>query len=333
MPGLLDPIRIGSLELPNRLVMPPMATGLATADGIVTDPLIAHYRERASGIGLVIVEHSYVMPAGQASEQQLGIYSDHLVPGLRRLAQAVRGQGTRVAVQMNHAGTSALPGPSLGSPAGPSAVPPTDSGVVTRELTLSEIEDVIEAFGQAARRAQEAGFDAVEVHGAHGYLNNQFASPLANRRSDAYGGSLQKRMRFPLEVVSEVRRQVGTRYPVLYRLGASDMGEGGLTIQDGQRIAAALVEAGVNAIDVSGGLAGADPPHLTGQGYFIPLAEEIKQAVDVPVIGVGGITQPEFADQVVRQGRVDMVAVGRSILNDPQWPRKAMAALSEADRG
>ena len=139
-------------------------------------------------------------------------------------------------------------------------------------------------------------------------------------------------MRFPLEVVTEVRRQVGTGYPVLYRLGASDMMRGGLTVRDGRRIAVALVEAGVDAIDVSGGFVGPEPPTATGQGYFIPLAEEIKQqaAVTVPVIGVGGITEPEYADMVVRQGRVDMVAVGRAMLNDPQWARKAVKALSSA---
>jgi len=181
----------------------------------------------------------------------------------------------------------------------------------------------------SARRlfAVKAGFDAVEVHGVHGYLLNQFTSPLTNRRSDRYGGSLENRMRLPLEIVAEVRARVGLDYPVLYRLGADDMMEGGLTVEEGQRTAVALVEAGVDVMDVSGGHCGYEIG-VTSQGYFLPLAERIKQVIEVPVIGVGGIREPEFADQVIRQGRVDLVAVGRAILHDPEWARKAVATLS-----
>jgi len=281
-------------------------------------------------VGLVIVEHACVMLAGRMHARQLGIHDDGLVPGLRRLAQAVQEQGLRVAIQINHVGAKAPPNPALGSPAGPSAVSPPGSEAVPRELSLLEIEGIVIAFGQAARRAKEAGFNAVEVHGAHGFLNNQFTSPLTNKRTDRYGGSLQNRMRLPLEIVAEVRRRVGAGYPVFYRLGASDMLEGGLTTEEGQRIAEALVGAGVDVVDVSGGLGGSLHPTLTGQGFLVPLAEEIKRVVKVPVIGVGGITEPEFADQVIREGRVDMVAVGRAILYDPQWGRKAVASLSGA---
>ena len=335
MPGLLDPIRIGSLELPNRLVMPPMGTHLATDEGEVTDALIEHYRQRAPGVGLVIVESSYVMLAGRGGLNQLGIHRDEGIPGLQRLASAVKEQDSRISIQLNHSGASALPDEALGTPAGPSAVPLPGSDVIPRELSKGEIESIITAFAQAARRAKEAGFDAVEVHGAHGYLNGQFTSPLTNRRTDEYGGSLANRICLPLEIVSEVRNLVGADYPILYRLGADDMMKGGLTIQDGRRIAAALVESGVNAIDVSGGLVGADHPTIKGQGYFIPLAEGIKQAasVQVPVIGVGGITEPAFADEVIRERRVDMVAVGRAILNDPEWAHKAVEALSMAGHG
>lgn len=330
MPGLLDPICIGSLELANRLVMPPMGTRLSGEGGEVTDRLVEHYRERAPGVGLVIVEHACVMLAGRMHAGQVGVHEDELVPGLRRLARAVQEQGARVAIQINHVGAKAPPNPALGTPAGPSAVPLPESEVVPRELSLSEIEGIVTAFGQAARRAKEAGFDGVEVHGAHGFLNNQFTSPLTNKRADRYGGNLENRMRLPLEIVAEVRRQVGAGYLVFYRLGASDMLEGGLTVEEGQRIAVALVGAGVDVVDVSGGLGGSIHPTRTGQGFLVPLAEEIKRVVTVPVIGVGGITQPEFADRVIREGRVDIVAVGRAILHDPQWGRKAVAALSGA---
>ncbi len=328
MPGLLAPIQIGPLELLNRLVMPPMATRMATADGEVTQPLIEHYRKRAPGVGLVIVEHSYVMPSGQSSPGQLGCYKDALTPGLKRLAEAIQGEGARIALQINHGGIKALANEALKAPAGPSPAVPPVSTVPTRELAVDEIKEIVQAFGQAARRAREAGFNAVEVHGAHGYINNQFLSPLRNNRIDAYGGSFKKRLRFTLEVVNEARKQVGSGIALLYRLGASDMVEGGLTIKDGQRIAAALVEAGVDVIDVSGGIIGDKSPEYTGQGYFVPLAEEIKKAVKVPVIGVGRVPEPYSAAKVIRNGRVDLLAVGRAILADPYWARKAKEALS-----
>ena len=328
MPGLLDSIHIGSIKLPNRLVMALMATEFATKQGEVTDALITHYQERVQGIGLVIAESSYVMPAGRASPQQLGIHEDNLIPGLQRLAWTVQEHGSKAAIQLKHAGAKALPNAELGSPAGPSAIAPPESESVPRELSAEEIEGIVIAFGQAARRAKEAGFDAVEVHGAHGEINNQFASPVTNKRTDRYGGSLENRILLPLEIISEVRMQVGKDYPLVYRLGADDMVKGGLTIQDGRRIATALVEAGVDVIDVTGGLGGSEHPTIKTQGYFIPLAEKIKRVARVPVIGIGGITEPEYADRVIREGRVDMVAVGRAILNDPQWTRKAVDILS-----
>ena len=328
MPGLLEPIRIGSLILPNRLVMPPMATRLATETGEVTDALVEHYRERAPGVGMVIVEHAFVTLGGRLTLTQPGIHEDGMAPGMSRLVRAIHQQDSRATLQINHCGAKALSDPTLGSPAGPSAVSLPNTDIIPRELSVEEIGGIVVAFGQAARRARDAGFDAVEVHGAHGYINNQFTSPFTNKRIDQYGGGLEKRMRLPLEIVSAVRSEVGSNYPLLYRLGANDMIEGGLTIQGGRRIARALVEAGVNAIDVSGGLGGIEHPTIKSQGYFIPMAEEIKRAARVPVIGVGGITEPAFADRVIREGRVDMVAVGRAILNDPKWARKAVDMLS-----
>jgi len=305
-----------------------MATGLATVVGEVTEDLVNHYRERAPGVGLLIVEHSYVMFPGQVSSRQLGINDGHLLSGLSRLARAIQEQGARASIQLNHGGAKALPDPATGIPAGPSTALLPESEVVPRQLSLDEIEEIVVFFGQAASRAKEAGFDAVEIHGAHGYINNQFTSPLTNKRTDQYGGGLEKRMRLPLEIVSAIRSEVGSNYPLLYRLGADDMMPGGLTIQDGRRIAVALVEAGVSAIDVSGGFVGSTHPTLKSQGYFIPMAEEIRGAARVPTIGVGGIIEPEYADRVIRERRVDMVAVGRAIFNDPEWARKAVNMLS-----
>jgi 2,4-dienoyl-CoA reductase-like NADH-dependent reductase (Old Yellow Enzyme family) len=193
-------------------------------------------------------------------------------------------------------------------------------------LKGEEVRNLVRLFGEAARRARRAGFDGVEGHGAHGYLLNQFTSPLTNTRNDEYGSSFEGRIRFPLETVTEVRRAVGSDYLLLYRLGAYD-GEGGVTIAEMQIFARRLVQAGINIIDVSGGLVGPSPDSMTGQGYFLPLAEKIKQAVEVPVIGVGGITDPVFADQAIREGRADLVAVGRALLANPDWALSAKRAL------
>ena len=186
---------------------------------------------------------------------------------------------------------------------------------------------LIVAFASAAERAMKSGFDGVEIHGAHGFLLNQFFSPLANHRNDRYGGSLKNRMRFPLEVVDRVREKTKGRL-LIYRLGADDLNTSGTKIEDAQSFAEKLEEAGVDIIDVSGGLCGSRPASLQGkQGYFVSQAEQIKNVVSIPVIGVGGIVQPEFADRIVKEGRVDLVAVGRALLEDPQWATKAIEIL------
>jgi 2,4-dienoyl-CoA reductase-like NADH-dependent reductase (Old Yellow Enzyme family) len=319
---------VGKLALKNRIVMPPMANGLADTDGRVTDQLIAHYVLRASGVGLVIVEHSYFTPQGKASPNQLGIQDDVAISGLTRLVESIHAEGTPACIQINHAGRKGNATISAVEPVALTAIPTEGSNVVPRELEKYEIEHLVRLFGEAASRARKAGFDGVEVHGAHGYLLNQFVSPMTNRRNDEYGRSFEGRIRFPVEVVTEVRRVVGSNFLVLYRLGASD-GEGrGVTIEEMQRFAQRLVQAGVNIVDVSGGLIGDAPEGMTGQGYFLPLAEKIKRAVEVPVIGVGGITDPAFADQAIRDGRVDLVAVGRALLTDPDWALSAKKTLN-----
>ena len=334
MPKLLDPLSIGGLSLKNRIVMPPMANDLATTKGEVTQALIAHYTRRAAGVGLVIVEHSYVAKGGKLSSKQLGIYDDALIKGLSNLAESIHARGTPVCIQITHAGRRANSSICGSQPVAPSAIPESESGEAPRELEKHEVEGLVRLFGEAARRACKAGFDGVEVHGAHGFLLNQFTSPLSNRRTDEYGGSFENRFRFPLEVVEEVRKAVGSDSSLLYRLGVYDGQEGGVTTSECQGFARKLVEVGVNMVDVSGGLVGSRPKGSASQGYFLPLAEKIKQAVEVPVIGVGGIKDPEFADEAIRQNRVDLVAVGRVILADPDWALNAAKTLTRraADR-
>lgn len=319
--GLLDSLEVKGLTLKNRIVMPPMHTGLATTRGAVTDDLVEHYVRRSKALGLLIVEHSYVSLDGRLSERQLGIYDDGLILGLEKLSSSIHATGTPVVIQINHAGRSASMEITGIKPVAPSS---TENA---RELRGEEIEALVEAFANAAERAMRAGFDGVEVHGAHGFLLNQFLSPLANRRQDKYGDSLEKRIRFPLEVVERVKEQVGGRL-LLYRLGSDDLVPEGTQIEDSKKFAVKLEEAGVDILDVSGGLCGSRPVHLQGrQGYFIPQAQQIKKAVNIPVIGVGGVTEPEYANKLIQEGQVDLVAVGRGLLKDPDWAIKAIKTL------
>jgi 2,4-dienoyl-CoA reductase-like NADH-dependent reductase (Old Yellow Enzyme family) len=319
--SLSDPLGVKGLQFENRIIMPPMHTGLATRTGAVTEDLIDHYICRSKMLGLLIVEHSYVSVEGKLSDQQLGVFNDRLVDGLERLSSRIHATGTPAVIQINHAGKAASE-----EVTGVQSVAPSSSGAV-RKIRGEQIESLVEAFALATERTMRAGFDGVEVHGAHGFLINQFFSPLTNRRHDRYGGSLEKRMRFPLEVVEAVKERVGGRL-LLYRLGSDDLDPKGTKIEDSKRFAIELQEAGVDIIDVSGGLCGSRPPQLQSrQGYFIPQAQQIKQAVDIPVIGVGGIKEPEFADEIIQEGKVDLVAVGRALLRDPDWAAKALREL------
>ena len=328
MPSLFAPIKIKELSLKNRLVMPPMATNMATEDGEVTDRHIGHYATRArGGVGLIIVEHTYVLKDGSVSQGQMGLYDDKLIPSLKRLVEAIHAEGTKVVIQLTHAGAKAPRDITGKQPAGPWNVMPPNGSEVPRPLTIPEIKAIIARFGEAAYRAIEAGFDSVELHGAHGYLLCQFLSPYTNRRNDAYGGDLAGRLLFPLEVIKEVKTRLGENVPLFYRFGADDMVEGGLTRQEAKLAARHLEQAGVDVIDVSGGLVGDGQNRFTEQGYFIPLAEGIKETVKVPVIGVGNITEPEYADSIVREQRVDMVAVGRLLLSNPDFPKQAAQKL------
>ncbi len=194
-----------------------------------------------------------------------------------------------------------------------------------REITQTEMSELVKEFAVAARRAKEAGFDMVEVHGAHGYLLSQFLSPYTNRRNDEYGGSLENRLRFPLEVLRAVRAEVGPDFPVFYRLGAEDGIEGGLTLQEGAEAAVILAEAGVDVLDLSGGLLGFRVK--SGEGFFVYMAEKIKPVVNIPVLVTGGIAAPELAESILAEGKADLIGVGRALLANPKWAVEAAQAL------
>ncbi len=329
MPGLFSPLTVKGLTFASRIVMPPMANNMAPPDGSVTDRHIEHYTARAGhDVALIMVEHSYVRRDGRAGERQLGIYDDALVPGLRRLATAIKAAGSLVGIQITHCGSRTTEAVIGRRPRGPSDVIVPGDKEAPDPFPAEELPDIVRAFGAAAVRAVEAGFDLVQIHGAHGYLLNQFMSPYTNHRDDEYGGSPANRLRLPLEVVDELRRRVGPDYCLSYRLGSDDMLEGGLHLANAQCATPHLVAKGIDLIDVSGGLLGSRPPHLQGQvGYFVPLAEGIKAITGVPVCVAGGITNPEYADKIIREGRTDLVAVGRALLADQAWARRAREAV------
>lgn len=330
MPGLLEPIEFAGLHLENRIVMPPMASGRAEPDGAATEDHVEYHRLRAAaGTAMIIVEHAYVLPIGRFNEGQLGVHQDAMVPGLAAIAAAIRAEGSVACLQLAHAGATGSPAVAGTHPVAPSAVAhPYGKGEVPDELSRDGIAETVRAFGDAAARAVAAGFQAVEVHAAHGFLLCQFLSPLTNRRGDRYGGSDENRSRLHCEVLAEVRRRVGRDVAILLRLGADDETTGGLTIDVTCRTAPRLVEAGADLLDVSGALQGARPAWHAGQGYFVKYAEALKKVVQVPVLVTGGITEPAFADAVIREGRADLVGVGRAMLRDPNWAAQATRELS-----
>ncbi|MHB8792490.1 MAG: oxidoreductase [Thermoleophilia bacterium] len=331
MPSLSDPISIDNLSLKNRIVMPPLANDFSSSDGEVTGKHLDFYGSRArAGVALIIVEHSYIVPEGKMTEKQLGIHNDSLIPGLTELAEAIRTAGAKSAIQLTHAGANTSAAVCGCQPVGPSTIASPGRQDAPRPLETSEIEALVDAYRLAARRAKTAGFDAIEIHGAHGFLLCQFASPYANQRTDQYGGSTENRMRFPLEVVAAIREETGPGFPLLYRFGASDFLQGGLALDEAQKIAPMLVEAGINILDVSGGLCGSRPKELKDMpGFFVPLAQSIKDVVEVPVIAVGGITDALFANSVIADEKADLVAVGRAMLKNPNWAKEALEKLAE----
>ncbi len=332
MSYVLKPLQAGSLVLANRLVMPPMATAKAEADGSISQAVLDYYAEKTEGgyLPLVIIEHSFIHLAGKAGERQLSIADDKAVPGYKKLADVIHRNGAKGIVQINHAGSAADQEVTGKAPVGPSAIAnPRKGTIIPYELTTQEISKLVADFQHAARRVKEAGFDGVEIHSAHGYLLNQFFSPLTNQRKDEYGGTVLKRIRIHLEVIAAVREVVGKDYPILLRLGASDFTAGGSTIEDSLVAAREFEKAGVDILDISGGFCGYTiPGGNEEQGYFSPLTAAIKKVVSIPVILTGGITQAQAAEELLAEGKADLIGVGRAVLKDSHWAQQAVNSLS-----
>lgn len=330
---LFSPISFSGLTARNRIVMPPMATALEgpggspSDDGLPGDATIAHYAERAAhGVGTIIVEHTYVARGGKAHKGQLGLDDDSAIPAFRKLAQAIKENGAIAVIQLNHAGAAANPDVTGTEPVGPSEVPHPRLERRPRQLSVDEIREIQQRFQAAARRARLAGFDAVEIHSAHGYLGSQFLSPITNRRTDDYGGTLENRARFIIETVRLVKQETGPAFPVFVRLGSVDGLPGGITPDDAALVAEMLQEAGASLIDVSGGFMGSRPAGAS-PGYFVPAASTIKKRVSIPVMVTGGITEARFAEKVLQEGHADLIGIGRALLRDPSWVEKARAEL------
>jgi NADPH2 dehydrogenase len=330
MGGLLTPLEFAGITLRNRIVMPPMWSGQATPEGCVTEKIVDYHRARAAaGCGMVIIEHAFVHSGGRHTPTQIGVHCDEMIPGLKRLAAAVSAEGAIVCMQLAHAGSRGSSTFIGDKPVGPSAVrhPYETNGEVPEALTPPGINEIVRAFADAAVRAREAGFDAVEIHAAHGFLLSQFLSPLTNHRTDDFGGSCESRARLHLQVLEQVRRQV-PGMPVFVRLGAHDETPGGIELEEACEVASGLVDRGADLIDVSGGLQGSRGTGK-GPGYFVKYAEAIKARVNVPVLVAGGIRDPRHADAIIRSNQADLVGVARGMLEDAQWAAKAVFALSQ----
>ena len=327
---LFQPIKIGKMEVKNRLVVPPMGTNFAGEDGGVSDRLIKYLEQRAGGgFGLIITEEVSVVDrdSGTGIEHQLFLHDDKLIPGFRKLADTVHKYGARLAVQLNHPGRGALPQFMKGKqPVAPSEIPDPVKRQVPHALTTDEIKDVVEKFAQSVRRVKESGCDAAEFHGAHGYLISQFMSAYANKRTDEYGGGFEGFLRFPMEIVKRAREVVGPDFPLLFRISADEMVPLGRTITESIEMMRRLVEAGITAVDVSIGVAETSyysiAPADMPPGFNADTAAKFKQALKVPILVAGRINDPSVAENIIKSGKADLVHIGRQSLTDPDWPRK-----------
>lgn len=338
--NLFSPVRIGSLELDNRLVRSATAERLATEPmGRATPALAALLRALArGGVGLIITGHAYVSPKGKAHPEMLSAHCDEMIPGLTTLADTVHESCSRIALQINHGGRQCAEVCTPETMA-PSPVP-ASSGRLPREMTPSDIAGAVDAYGQAARRALLAGFDAVQLHGAHGYLIGQFLSPHTNRRRDAWGGDFERRFRFLAAVCEAVRGAVGSDYPVFIKLGMTDNLQSvpdGLTPDDGARIVSRLAGLGLDAVEVSGGYDGGavyNSRLAVGskepEAYFRSLAQRARAATELPVILVGGLRTRAIMDEVLAAGDADMISLCRPLIREPDLPNRLRSGEATA---
>lgn len=328
-PNMFSPIQIGNVTVPNRFVVPPMGNNFANTDGTLSERSKAYYQERAKGgFGLITIESTVVYKAAKGGPRKPCLFSDDTVESFKEVADACHEYGAKVSIQLQHAGpegNSKLTGYPLKAA---SAMPAACGREVPEAVSNEEIYRIIECYGDAARRAQQAGIDMVEVHCAHGYLVSTFISERTNHRTDEFGGCFENRMRLPRLIIENIRKKTGGNLPILCRINASDEVEGGQSVQDASAVAAYLEEeCGVDALNITRAVHLRDEfmwaPGVTHGGFNADLVSEIKRAVTVPVIAVGRFTEPQYAELLVKQGRADLIAFGRQSIADPELPNKA----------
>lgn len=327
MKNLFTPYENKGLKLKNRIVLPPMCQySVDKKDGIATDWHFVHYVSRAiGGVGLIIVEMTDVEPDGRISDYDLGLWCDEQIEPLKRIVDECHKYGTKLAIQIAHAGRKAE---DAEVPVAPSAIPFDSNSKTPRELSTEEVKEMVEKFRMAIRRALKAGFDAIEIHGAHGYLIHQFHSPLTNKRNDEYGKDLTK---FGVDIIKAAKEEMPKDMPLIMRISAIEYVDGGYKIETGTEIAKAYKEAGVDILHISSG--GEGPIGSSGtpgthSGYQIPLAREIKEKLGIDVIAVGKLDEPELANAVIGNEDADLVAIGRAMLRNPYWTFDAAIKLN-----
>jgi 2,4-dienoyl-CoA reductase-like NADH-dependent reductase (Old Yellow Enzyme family) len=338
--SLFSPLPIRGVTLPNRIAVSPMCE-YSAVDGFANDWHLVHLGSRASGgAGLVMVEATAVEPAGRITFGDLGLWSDAHIEPLRRIVAFLKSQGAVPAIQLAHAGRKAscelpwngglpiAPGqPNGWQVVAPSAIPFRDGDPVPHALSPTEIEALINAFAAATRRALAAGFEVIEIHGAHGYLINEFLSPIANLRQDEYGGSFENRTRFLREITQAVRAEMPDHLPLFLRISATDWVEGGWTIEDSVQLARLVQPLGVDLIDTSSGGNALHAKIPVGPGYQVPLAAQIRRDAKILTGAVGMITEPQQAEDILNAGQADLILIARELLRDPYFPMRAAQAL------
>ncbi|MBN2122715.1 MAG: NADH:flavin oxidoreductase [Deltaproteobacteria bacterium] len=329
MSRVFEDTEINGMKLANRFVRSATWEGMATEEGAAT-PRLADLMARLveGGVGLIVSSHAYVRKDGQVTPWQLGVYDDGLLTGLQGMTRAVHDRGGRCLLQLAHGGLFANPKLTGTSPVGPSEE--GLAGTPRKAMSRKDIREMVEAFGRAAERARDAGFDGVQIHAAHGYLLSQFLSPAFNRRKDAYGGGLEGRSRILQEVAGEIRSRVGKRYPLLAKINSEDFVEGGLTLEDSVRTAGILAREGVDAVECSGGthLSGRLLPSRPGitsedrEAYFREAARVFRSRIGIPVILVGGIRSFPVAERLVEEGTADYISLSRPLIREPDLVKR-----------
>ena len=320
--NIQKPITINQLTIKNRLVLPPMAVAKAGASDEASNKVIDYYSQRAklSGIGLIITEHLYIHKQGKAHPGQMSIATDDAAGSFVRLTDAVHTEGVKIFAQLSHAGTAASSAVTGTVPVGPSPIfHPTQRKEMPEELTKDQILEIVRSFTDAAIRAKNAGFDGIEIHSAHGYLLNQFYSPLYNHRTDEYGcDTMENRIRIHLEIIQSIRGALGAEYPIAIRMGGCDYQEGGTSIADTVDACKLLEKSGVDLLDITGGMNGFVRPGHTEAGYFRDISTAVKEQLDIPVLLTGGVKSAEEAEALLQEQCADMIGIGRILLKDPQ---------------